>query len=147
MKRSRRLDRIVHLSSAAERRAALAIARAESELQNLEAQRNDLRRYQTDYLQRLTAGDHACVAGYEAQKLRVFVQRIETAIAGIDQKSALMRKRLARERDLWATQQRRLTVVSEIAVRVRGDESRATEASLQREIDDLGRSKREFQCV
>lgn len=140
MKRSLRLSRIVRLSNVAEQRAAVAMARTESELSALDAQRRELRHYQTDYLKRLGVAS-STLAGYEAQKLQVFVQRIEQAIMGLERKIAALRKRLARERQLWLDQQRRHQVVGEIAGRVRGDEMRAVETSLQCEIDDRPRPR------
>ena len=139
MKRSLRLGRIVRLSNVAEQRAAMAMARTESELNGLDAQRHELRQYQSEYLKRLGAGTTNTVAGYEAQKVQVFVQRIEGAIVALERKIAGLRKRLSRERQLWLDQQRRRKVVGDIAGRVRRAEVRAVESNLQREIDDRPR--------
>jgi flagellar protein FliJ len=143
VKRSRRLDRIVRLASVAEQRAALAVARAESDIQRAQAQRSELRRYQADYLKRLMGEGSMSLAGYDAQKLRVFVQRIEQAIAILDRTITKLNKRVERERAAWIAEQRRTTVIGDIAARVRGAESRTAEANLQHEIDDRSAIRRE----
>jgi flagellar export protein FliJ len=145
MKRSQRLSRIVRLSSMAEKQAALAAARAESELGQLDAQQRELRHYQGDYLKRLGVGADGAVPGYEAQKLRVFVHKIEQALAGLDRKIAVATKRVERERQQWIQQQRRLNAIGDIATRVRGEELGASETRLQHEVDDRARPRADLE--
>lgn len=117
--------------------AAQAYAIAQRDLSIQEAQVQNLRAYQREYLRRL--GDGESLAGYEAQKLRVFVQRIETALAGLEQKLRGAVRRCERERVRLLASQRRISALQEVASRASGMEVRQAENRLQLEIDDTRR--------
>ncbi|MBI2801305.1 MAG: flagellar FliJ family protein [Gammaproteobacteria bacterium] len=139
MKRSLRLDRLARLARTTEQVAAQAQARAQQDLAHLEAQQRELRSYQAEYLKRFAGGDAAGLRGYEAQKLRVFVQRVEEAILAMEQRIAMASKRCELERAKWLAQRRRVEAQSTLVVRARAEESVVTELRLEREIDDRRR--------
>jgi flagellar export protein FliJ len=138
-KRSQRISRIARVSMTAEQLAAQALAQARQEVARLSAQRHELQRYQSDYLRRLDGSLPDALPSYEAQKLRLFVQRIEQAIQSLDHQILLAGRRCERERQRWLGQHRRVNALDEVANRARLGEERAAEARLQREIDDRGR--------
>lgn len=137
MKPSQRLTRIARLSSADEQIAAQTYTTAQREVSAGEGQLRNLRAYQLEYLQRLDDGES--IAGYEAQKLRVFVQRIETAIAGLEQKLRGAVRRCERERLRLVAHKQRCNALQEVAKRARGVEIRQAENRLQSEIEDTRR--------
>ena len=120
-----------------QRIAAQAYAAVQRELATQQNQLRSLRSYQAEYLKRL--GDGGALSSYEAQKLRVFVQRIEQVIAGLDHKLRLAERRCERERLRMLGHQRRTNALEEVANRARDREARAAEERLQREIEDLWR--------
>lgn len=137
MKRSQRLARISRLSQTAEQIAAQALAAAQREVAALEGQLRALHGYREEYLKRLAGG--ANLPGYEAQKLRVFLGKLEAAISGQEQKLAASRRRCERERQKVLAHKRRVNVLQDAAGRALGLETRRAEARLQHEIDDLPR--------
>jgi flagellar export protein FliJ len=137
MKRSQRLTRIVQLSQTAEQIAAQAHAAAQREVTAREAQLRALQGYREEYLKRLAGG--ASLPGYDAEKLRVFLHKLEAAISGQNHQLAASRRRCERERLKVIAQKRRVNVLQEAASRARGLEARRAEARLQHEIDDLPR--------
>ena len=138
MKRSQRLARIARLSSTAELVAAQTLARAQQELAQLEIQRRELQNYQAEYLKRMEGVDGPPLNAYEAQKLRVFVQRIGDAVAVMDQRIAGTAQRCARERQRWLSQRQRAETQTDLAARARVSEAARAELSLERAIDDRG---------
>ena len=137
MKRSQRITRIARLSNTEEQIAAQAYASAQREVATQEGQLRNLRAYQIEYLGRL--GNGASLAGYEAQKLRVFVQRIDQAIASVEQKLHGAVRRCERERLRLVAHKRRVNALQEVASRARRVEIRQAENRLQIEIDDRWR--------
>ena len=138
MKRSLRLDRLARLARTTEQVAAQALARAQQDLAHLEAQQRELRGYQAEYLKRFTGGSAAGLRGYEAQKLRVFVQRVEEAIGAMAQRIGMASSRCERERLRWLTHRQQAKAQSTLVARARVEEFVVTELRLEREIDDRG---------
>jgi len=137
MKKSHRITRIAQLSSTEQRIAALAYAAVQRDMLAQQGQLQSLRDYQTEYLKHLSDG--SALSSYEAQKLRVFVARIEQAVAGLEQKLRLTERRCERERQRMLGHQRRVNALEEVADRAREREAREAEEKLQHEIDDLRR--------
>ncbi|MGD9601968.1 MAG: flagellar FliJ family protein, partial [Gammaproteobacteria bacterium] len=105
MKKSQRIHRIAGLASTEQRIAAQALAAAQRELNAQQGQLANLRHYHADYLRRL--GDGNALSGYEAQKLRVFAQRIEQVVAGLARRVDASERRVERERLRMLGHQRR----------------------------------------
>ncbi|MSQ67337.1 MAG: hypothetical protein EXR83_03960 [Gammaproteobacteria bacterium] len=136
MKKSGRVQRLANLSATAEQLSALALARASEEVSRLDRQLGDLRGYRDEYLRPLQAAGAAAVGGYQAQKLRLFVGRIEEALALIERKKQLAESNRELERGVWLAQRRRALLMNKVAQRALADEEAHAERSLQREIDD-----------
>ena len=81
MKKSNRLQRIADLSETAEQLAAQALARASEEVERIERQLQDLESYRDEYLRPLREPGGGGLGAYQAQKLRLFVGKIEEALA------------------------------------------------------------------
>jgi len=139
VKKSNRLQRIADLSETAEQLAAQALARASEEVERLERQLRDLESYRDEYLRPLreTGGDG--LGAYQAQKLRLFVGKIEEALALLRKKRDLAEKQRDHERHLWMEQKRRALMTNKVAERARVEEEAMAERALQREIDDRPR--------
>lgn len=138
MKRSQRMTRIARLSTTEEQIAAQTYAAAQREVTAQEAQLQSLRDYQAEYLKSL--GDGASLASYEAQKLRVFVQRIDAAIMGLEQKLRGALRRCERERLQLIGHKQKVSALQGVATRARLSEVRQAENRLQHEIDDRWRA-------
>ncbi len=133
------MTRIARLSTTEEQIAAQAYASAQREVTAQEGQLQSLRAYQAEYLKRL--GDGTALASYEAQKLRVFVQKIEAAIAGLEQKLRGALRRCERERVRLMGHKQRVNALQGVATRARVSEGRQAENRLQHEIDDRWRAR------
>jgi flagellar export protein FliJ len=138
MRSSQRYERIARLARTAENVAAQAYRRAQLETGRCAAQIADLERYRQEYL----AGFAGSTAsnGYDAQKLRVFVTRIEDAIAQLQSRLAHAERREAQERTVWLERRRRTSTLDDVALRAREGEFVELEKRLQREIDDRPRA-------
>ena len=139
MKKSNRLQRIANLSETAEQLAAQALARANEEVERLERQLRDLESYRDEYLRPLRESGGGGLGAYQAQKLRLFVGKIEEALALLRKKRALAEKQRDHERQLWMEQKRRALMTNKVAERARVEEEAMAERALQREIDDRPR--------
>ena len=137
MKKSGRLQRIADLSTTAEQLAAQAVARANDEVSRIERQARDLESYRDDYLRPLR--EAGGVGAYQAQKLRLFVGKIEEALALLRRKLALAEKQRDHEQQQWLEQRRRALMTNKVAERARAEEEVQAERALQREIDDRPR--------
>ncbi|MBI4696180.1 MAG: flagellar export protein FliJ [Gammaproteobacteria bacterium] len=137
MDRSKRLERLVDLSNTAERVAAQALARTNGDLQQYQTQLQELQAYRNEYQSALTGGDGVVITAYDAQKLRVFLQRIDAAIAQIEQMLANAERRCELEREAWMKKRLRADALEGVADRARHHEAGVAEQRLQREIDDL----------
>ncbi len=140
MTRSERMARVTRLSQTAEQITAQAFRRARQELERQTAQRCELRAYQAEYLQRLQNAA-ATVGGYEAQQLRIFVQRIEAAVATLTERICQAERKCESERERWLAQRRKTGAYDEVTQRARREEAGVAERKLQREIDDRGPSR------
>ncbi len=141
LRRSTRLARIAGLTANAQRVAAEALAKATHDLATIEQQRRDLQQYRQEYLGRLVSG--ATLAGYDAQKLRVFLARIDQAIERVSQHARTAQRRVEREREQLMAQTRRMGALEKITAQAKTLESRRAEAQLQRRIDDARRPSSE----
>lgn len=137
MKKSGRLQRIADLSTTAEQLAAQAVARANDEVSRIERQTRDLESYRDEYLRPLR--ESGGVGAYQAQKLRLFVGKIEEALALLGRKLALAEKQRDHEHQQWMEQRRRALMTNKVAARARAEEEVFAERALQREIDDRPR--------
>lgn len=136
MKKSGRVQRLANLSATAEQISAQALARATEEVSRLERQIGDLQGYRDEYLRPLREAGAPAVGGYQVQKLRLFVGRIEEALALIERKKKLAESNCERERAVWMEQRRRALLMNKVAQRARTEEETRAERALQREIDD-----------
>ena len=136
MKKSGRVQRLANLSTTAEQISAQALARATEEVSRLERQIGDLQGYRDEYLRPLREAGATAVGGYQVQKLRLFVGRIEEALALIERKKKLAESNRERERAVWMEQRRRALLMNKVAQRARTEEEAHAERTLQREIDD-----------
>ena len=139
MDRSKRLERLADLSSTAERIAAQALAKTNGDLIQYQSQLAELKSYRVEYQRSLVGGEGVLINAHEAQKLRAFLQRIDAAIAQVEQMMALALRRGDREREAWMEKRLRTDVLAGIADRARHHEAEAAEQRLQREIDDRPR--------
>ena len=144
MKKSSRLQRIVRLSTTTERLVAQALAQAQHEHAQLEAQTRDLRAYQAEYLKRLQHDAKLSLNSYEAQQLLLFVRRIEAAIADLGRKLEAAARRCTVARERWVAQHRKVSIISEVAARARATEEVSAAARLQHEIEDRVRPRAEL---
>jgi flagellar export protein FliJ len=117
--------------------AAQAYRRAQDETARCATQIGDLERYRDEYLAGL--GGAAALSGYDAQKRRVFVARIEEALDQLRARHAQAQRREAQERAVWLERRRRTNTLDDVALRARDSESAELEKRLQREIDDRPR--------
>jgi flagellar FliJ protein len=138
MKKSQRLQRIANLSHTAEQIAAQAFNRARDEVERYATQVRDLERYRDEYL-RQVGGDTGVVNGYQVQKLRAFVGRIEEALAQLRARQEQAERRREQQRAVWMERRRRSNTLGEVASRAREHEQVELEKRLQREIDDRPR--------
>jgi flagellar FliJ protein len=136
VKKSGRVQRLANLSATAEQISAQALARATEEVSRLERQIGDLQGYRDEYLRPLHEAGATAVGGYQVQKLRLFVGRIEEALALIERKKKLAEINRERERAVWMAQRRRALLMNKVAQRARTEEEAYAERTLQREIDD-----------
>jgi len=139
VKKSKRLQRIADLSETAEQLAAQALARASEEVERIERQLQDLESYRDEYLRPLREPGGGGLGAYQAQKLRLFVGKIEEALALIRKKRALAEKQRDHERQQWMEHKRRALMTNKVAERARVEEEAMAERALQREIDDRPR--------
>lgn len=139
MDRSKRLERLADLSSTAERIAAQALAKTNGDLIQYQSQLAELKSYRVEYQRSLVGGEGVLINAHEAQKLHAFLQRIDAAIAQVEQMMALALRRGDREREAWMEKRLRTDVLAGIADRARHHEAEAAEQRLQREIDDRPR--------
>ena len=137
MKKSGRLQRIADLSTTAEQLAAQAVARANEEVSRIERQTRDLEGYRDEYLRPLR--EAGGVGAYQAQKLRLFVGKIEEALALLRRKLSLAEKQRDHQHQQWMEQRRRALMTNKVAERARAEEEVLAERALQREIDDRPR--------
>jgi flagellar protein FliJ len=136
VKKSGRVQRLANLSATAEQISAQALARATEEVSRLERQMGDLQGYRDEYLRPLREAGATAMGGYQVQKLRLFVGRIEEALALIERKKKLAEINCERERAVWMEQRRRALLMNKVAQRARTEEEAHAERTLQREIDD-----------
>ena len=139
MDRSKRLERLVDLSNTAERIAAQALARTNGDLKQYQVQLNELKTYRAEYQRALIGGDGVLINAYDAQTLRVFLQRIDGAIAQIENMMTAAERRSEVERQTWMERRLRADALEGVADRVRHHEQDVAEQKLQREIDDRPR--------
>ena len=137
MTRSERMARVTRLAQTAEQVAAQAFGRARSELERQIGQLRELQAYQIEYVTRLKNGG-ATLGGYEAQQLRMFVQRIEDAVSALAQRIRQTEHTCERERARWLAQRRKSGAYDDVTQRARREELGVAEKRLQREIDDRG---------
>ncbi len=135
MKKSQRMERLTQLSDLRQHLVEQAFLAAQRDVSTQEAQLVSLRAYQAEYLKRL--GDGGSLPGYEAQKLRVFVQRIEKVIATLEYKLRQANQRRERERERLVVHKQRGHALGAVASRTRSLEFKQAENRLQNAIDDL----------
>lgn len=139
MKKSGRLQRIANLSTTAEQLAVQAVARATEELDRIDTQVRALESYRDEYLRPLHEPGGQGVGAYQAQKLRLFVGKIQEAMVLLAKKRVMAEHKLAQERNEWMAQKRRAIMTNKVAERARAEEEAVSERALQREIDDRPR--------
>lgn len=137
MTRAKRMARITRLAQTAEQIAAVELGKARGELARQRAQLAELRSYRADYARRLETGG-ITLGGYEAQQLRVFVQRVDEAVATLEARVEQAERRCDRERENWVRQRRKSDAYEDVTARAQRVEAGAAERGLQREIDDRG---------
>ena len=138
MKKSGRVQRLADLSGTVEKLAAQAVAQAQAELARLQQQAMDLERYRDEYLRPLKEGAGP-VGGYEVQKLRVFVGKIDQALGQLQGKVGQAQAAVMQAEEVWNEQRRRTQAMNNVADRARTAEEAQAEKALQREIDDRPR--------
>ena len=138
MKKSGRMQRLADLSGTVEKLAEQALAKAQAEAARLRQQALDLERYRNEYLNPLNDGSRA-VGGYEVQKLRLFVARIDQALAQLQGRIRQAEAAVTKAEAVWNEQRRRTQTMNDIAGRARAVEEVQAEKVLQREIDDRPR--------
>ena len=138
MKKSGRVQRLADLSGTVEKLAAQAVSQAQAELTRLQQQALDLERYRDEYLRPLKEGSRP-VGGYEVQKLRVFVGKIDQALKQLRGKVGQAQAAVAQAEEVWNEQRRRTQTMNNVAERARSVEEAQAEKALQREIDDRPR--------
>lgn len=138
MKKSGRVQRLADLSGTVEKLAALALSQAQAEVARLRQQALDLERYRNEYLHPLNEGSRA-LGGYEVQKRRLFVGRIDQALAQLQGRMRQAEVAAAKAESVWNEQRRRTQTMNDVAGRARAQEEMQAEKALQREIDDRPR--------
>ena len=138
MKKSGRVQRLADLSGTVEKLAAQVVARAQEEVARLQQQAADLERYRDEYLQPLQ-GSTVSLGSYEVQQRRLFVGKIDQAIAQLVTRQRQAEGTLAKAQAEWQEQQRRTQTMNDVADRARAVEANHAEKVLQREIDDRPR--------
>ncbi|MCC7122074.1 MAG: flagellar FliJ family protein [Gammaproteobacteria bacterium] len=141
MKKSQRLQRIANLSHTAEQVAAQTLARCSDEVARYAAQIRELEHYRDEYLRQFERDHPGGLDGYRAQKLRVFVGRIDEALIQLVERHAQAERRREHERAVWADRRHRTDTLTDVATRARGVEEVNVENALQREIDDRSRGR------
>lgn len=136
MQRSKRLTRIAQLSQTAERIAAQGFVRSKTDLERCQGQLQELHIYRAEYQAAMMNSTTAPLDGYELQKLRQFIVRVDEAIAAVEAKLRHTKVSHEHRRQDWMERRHQANALSEIVDKARGVESRAAEIRQQHELDE-----------
>lgn len=136
MTRSQRMHRIASMSRSAERVAGQALATSKQQLEMHRKQLADLISYREDYRAMLKSGSAHPMSGAEAQKLRAFINQVDTVIGGLQSKIEHTERRYNGDLEQWTQQFLRSNTLEGIANEALKKEREVEEEIAQREIDD-----------
>lgn len=143
MKRSRRLQTLVRLAAAVERRARIGLGNASQDLARKQQQTGQLESYEQEYSARwiergrggMSAGELATMTAFRSSLARIIdVQRNAVAAA---------RTERAQQAQRWSRERNRLQAMERLVERASDAERRVAERLEQRATDDLRRRPRD----
>ena len=133
-KKNKRMDTVLWLAAQSERAAAERLLASRREVDDLSQKLAQLEAGRAGYLSRLASGTTMGVA--QMRELRNFVNKLDIAIAQLQQQLAHKETLNDQHREQWQGQKRRQDALGNIADRYRREEERVAENKVQREIDD-----------
>ena len=134
--RSRRLGRIADLAERRLRIAAEALRSTGEALRERERQLAQLNTYREEYARLLVATGQAGVSAKALKDFRVFLARLDHAIAQSARSVDLARERARRDARIWQTARTRLQALNNAVARHRSRERQQGLRGEQRELDE-----------
>lgn len=134
MTRSKRLRPIVELATHAEREASVAMADAETRLSEHARLLSELERYHAEYADRGMTGSADAV---RLQDYRLFMERLEQAIARQRELIARLETEARDHRDTWTARRSHRKALDNAAARYAAGETRAADKQEQAHIEEV----------
>lgn len=132
--RSKRMGTVLWLAAQSERAAAERLISSRRELNELSGKLAQLQAGRAEYMTRLESG--ASMGASQMRELRRFVEKLDVAIAQLQQQVRHKEQVSTQHQEQWHGQRKRKEAIGNIAERYQRAEERAAESKLQFEIDD-----------
>ncbi len=137
MKRSQRLRPIIDLYARQEQDALLALGRSQRQLQDLQAQLEQLTLYRQEYLQKLAERQRTGMNVGQLQEFRAFADKLDKAITGQRQAVSLQQREVQRASNQWEETSHRTKSLEKLAEIAVTEERHQAHKREQSEQDDF----------
>ena len=142
MKKSKRLQPVLHLAERNKKQAEQALGNALQQLAAEEAKLQQLQQYLIDYQQSAALQQQQGAQVDVLIRLQQFMSRLQVALEQQQQQVELSRQMLAQAKKLWQVAHGRHQAMGSLIDRSVQQERQAEEKQLQKTIDELTQNRR-----
>ncbi|RJF98657.1 flagellar export protein FliJ [Noviherbaspirillum saxi] len=130
------LDTLIELATSQTDDAAKRLGKAVRACEDTEQKLNLLLQYRDDYEARLKAGMAAGITAMGYRNFQLFLEKLDTAIAGQQQIVDTAKRRIVDERNAWQTSERKRMSYDTLATRMQQVEQRKENKRDQKMMDE-----------
>ena len=142
MRRSRRIDRLVKIAEAEERKFAEATGLSERQLREQQQRLGELNAYRSEYARGGSARSYESAA--QMKDFHAFIGRLDQAVQSQKQIIRECEHRLEQHRRRWQSKRQRVESLQKVGERFRSEETADADRRAQRIADDRSHHRRLF---
>ncbi|OMH30037.1 flagellar export protein FliJ [Motiliproteus sp. MSK22-1] len=142
MKKSKRLQPVLHLAERNKKQAETALGNAQQQLAAEEEKLEQLRNYLAEYQQNAKVQQQQGVQVDILIRLQQFMSRLQEAVEQQGQQVELSRQMLTHAKNLWTAAYGRYKAMDSLIERSRQTELIAEDKQLQKTIDELTQNRK-----
>jgi flagellar FliJ protein len=136
MTRTTRLQPIAKINKQEERNAARIHGETMQQAEQQQKQLSELIAYRNQYLKGFQSAVKSGLAAVQMQDYRLFIQRLDEAIAQQQQCVTNGQQKCASSREQWADKRNRSKMINKVVEKSERSEQQASERREQRELED-----------
>jgi len=142
MRRSSRINRLVKIAEAEERKLAKAIAASQRQLAEQQQRLGELNAYRLDYAQ--SGASRSFTSAAQMKDFHAFIGRLDDALQSQKQIIRECETRLEQHRRRWQGKRQRVESLQKVGERLQSEERASDERNAQRVMDDRSHNARLF---